>query len=230
MTLLGGLSKVEKADNEIQKIVNGVIQDTALAAQAKQIKNLGIQLTMHTFLSNAFRQGASSYADIIPSEFLTIKQEVEGGSPMSIMEYIHNQKVFLQDANYFTVPDLVTYLQLFGPMKAEGRPIIPRESNDNLTSKTKTLTSSNSSKVVFFRNIKNGETGTFINVGEHGNGKNLFARLETGFRNKNVYSLPAGKTSSEATGRIQEIVQSLTYTNDIKIQPSENNSIIVCGR
>lgn len=212
------------------KIVNGVIQDPALAAQAKQIKNLGIQLSMHTFLSNAFRQGASSYADIIPSEFLTIKQEVEGGSPMSIMEYIHNQKAFLQDTNYFTVPDLVTYLQLFGPMKAEGRPIIPREGNNNLTSKTKTLTSSNPNKVVFFRNINNGETGTFINVGEYGNGKNLFARLETGFRNKNVYSLPAGKTSSEATGRIQEIVQSLTYTNDIKIQPSENNSIIVCGR
>ena len=149
---------------------------------------------------------------------------------MSIMEYIHNQKAFLQDANYFTVPDLVTYLQLFGPMKAEGRPIIARKSNGNLTNKTKTLTSSSPNKVVFFRNSTNGETGTFVNIGEYGNGKNLFARLDTGFRNRNVYSLPAGKTSSEDIGRIQGIVEALAYTNDIKIQTSDNNSIIVCGR
>jgi hypothetical protein len=213
------------------KFVNGVIQDEKLRRDAIQIKRLGIELSMHTFLTNAFRQGSSSYADIVPSEFFTVKQDVEGRS-ISIMEYIHNQKAFLKNADYFTVPDLVTYLQLFGPMKAEGRPIIARGSNYNLTSKTKTLTSSSPNKVVFFRNPNNGETGTFVNVGEHGNGNNLFVRLETGFKNRNVYSLPAGKTSSEDLGRMQQVVDSLlsVYTNDIKIQSSENNSIIVCGR
>jgi hypothetical protein len=212
-------------------IVNGVIQDPKLAAQAKQIKNLGIQLSMHTFLTNAFRQGASSYADIIPSDFFTAKQDVGGGKSMSILEYIHNQKAFLQDANYFTVPDLITYMQLFGPMKADGRPIIARKSNYNLTNKTKTLTSSAPNKVVFFRNPTNGETGTFVNVGKHGNDKNLFVRLEAGFKNKNVYSLPEGKTSSEDIGRIQSVVDSLAefYDKDVKIPTYENNSVIVCG-
>ena len=211
------------------KIVNQVIQDEQLRKDAVEIKKLGQELAMHTFLSNAFRQGATSYADIVPSEFFTIKQKIEGGNPTSIMEYIHNQKTFLQNADYFTAPDLVTYLQLFGGMKADGRPILKRAKSSNLNKKTTTLTNSSNSKAMFFRNPANGETGVFVNVGEYSKGVNLFQRLDSGFKNRNVYALSPGKDSAESLKGIQGVVEALTFTNDTKISASENNSIIVCG-
>jgi hypothetical protein len=218
------------ATSDSIKIVNNVIENPELRMQAAEIKKLGIILSMHTFLTNAFRQGANSYSDIIPSEFFTIKQKV-GDKSVSILEHINNQKVFLQDANYFTTPDLVTYLQLFGPMKAEGQPIISRRKSSNLQKNTKTLTNTSKEKVVFFRNPKTGETGTFVNIGKYGEGDQyLFTRLESGFKNKNVYSLPEGKTDPGDVSRIQDVVMALNYTNSIKIEASENNSIIVCGR
>jgi hypothetical protein len=93
------------------------------------------------------------------------------------------------------------------------------------------LTNTSKEKVVFFRNPKTGETGTFVNIWKYDQGDQyLFTRLESGFKNKNVYSLPEGKTDPGDVSRIQDVVMALNYTNSIKIEASENNSIIVCGR
>jgi hypothetical protein len=207
---------------------DNVIQDPKLREEAAKIKMFGTQLAMHSFLSNAFRQGAGSYHDIIPIEFLSVKQKIKNEvEKKSILDFLHDEQGKLADPNYFDAVNLMTYMQLFGPMKAEGRPIVERKSHKGLNSKTVELTNKTNKKFLVFRNSKTNEIGTFINVGKSSKGGYKYVRLDSAFVGKSIYSLP--NIEDETMARIGETLESLDeFVNDIKVS-GVNDNLLLCG-
>ena len=208
-------------------IKDDVIQDPKLKAEALKIKELGQQLAMHSFLSSGFRQGAGSYHDIIPIEFWSAPQKV-GNEQKSILEFLHEEGNKLGNANYFDTADLMTYMQLFGPMKAEGIPLLSRKSSRVLNNKTTELTSNTNKQFLVFKNSKTNEIGTFIKVGKKGD-KFVYGRLDSAFVGKTVYSLPNISTD-EQMAKAQVFKESLEFTNDIKIPGvKDNDNLMLCN-
>ena len=211
------------------KIVDGVIQDPELKKQADRIKGLGQQLAMHSFLSNGFRQGASSYHDIIPVEFFSVKQNV-GGEKRSILDFLHDESDKLANPNYFNAVDLLSFMQLFGPMKAEGRPLLTRKSSKQLNNKTTELKSSTNKPFLVFSNRKTNQIATFVNLGKKDD-KYVYGRLKSGFTGKAIYSLPG--ISGEEIERYEGFVQAitgLTYAKDVRIpQIKDTDNLLICN-
>lgn len=61
---------------------NGEYVNPETKAAYNEIKRMGINLAMHSFFVNGFRQGASSYADIVPIEFFTTPMRVVPTQPV----------------------------------------------------------------------------------------------------------------------------------------------------
>ena len=87
--------------------------------EVDEIKKMGRNLIMHTFLTNGFRQSSSSYADMLPEEFFTIPMDVDG-KKISISDFFYQERNKLEDASYFTDEDIASYLTMFGKMRAGG--------------------------------------------------------------------------------------------------------------
>lgn len=93
-----------------------------IQAQVNNIKRLGRDLVMHTFLTNGFRQSSDSYSDIVPAEFFTTPMKVEGSDKtITISEFMYNEREKLDSGNYFDAEDLVKYMTMFGKMRAAGQ-------------------------------------------------------------------------------------------------------------
>jgi hypothetical protein len=171
------------------KFENGNIADPELRAAANRIKKLGINLVMNTFLVNGFRQGSSSYADLIPIEYLSVKQNVNG-ELKSIADFLEDETLKMNDTNYFKPNDVINYMQLFGGMKADSIPLLDRVKNKGLTDASIILTSKNPNRFVFMYNPKTKKSGVFMNTGDkNNNGDYRFVRLDSLFKNKGVYTL-----------------------------------------
>ena len=359
-------------------IKDNVIQDPKLRSEATQIKQLGQQIAMHSFLSNAFRQGAGSYHDIIPIEFWSVIRKDIGAAPISnrkaavevvsenytskllkanpdklflfgdnnvrtgkggqavirdesnavgistkllpkntseafmsdnqlasnkavidsdirkakekaakegktivlpkggfgtglaalatkapqtfaylnqrlqeefgfnnttgeldtlsqptisgrsILDFIHDEGEKLANPNYFTTADLMTYMQLFGPMKAEGRPLLERASSRMLNKKTTQLDSAKNRQFLVFRNSKTNEIGTFYQIGKKGE-KYVYARLDSGFVGKTIYSLPDMDTDAQMA-KTQAFLNAAELNNDTKIPGvKDNDNLMLCN-
>lgn len=210
-------------------IKDDVIQDPKLRSEALQIKNLGQQLAMHSFLSSGFRQGAGSYHDIIPIEFWSQVQKVEGAESKSILDFLYEEGNKLGNANYFDNADIMTYMQLFGPMKAEGRPLLSRESSRVLNSKTTELTSTKDKQFLVFRNSKTNEIGTFMKIGKKGD-RFVYGRLDSAFVGKTIYSLP-DISADEQIGKAAVFIDSMNkFINDTKIpKPKDSGNLLLCS-
>jgi predicted transcriptional regulator len=210
-------------------IKDGVIQDPKLKSEALQIKNLGQQLAMHSFLSSGFRQGAGSYHDIIPIEFWSQVQKVEGAESKSILDFLHEEGSKLGNANYFDNADIMTYMQLFGPMKAEGRPLLSRESTRTLNSKTTELSSTKDKQFLVFRNSKTNEIGTFMKIGKKGD-RFVYGRLDSAFVGKTIYSLP-NVSADEQMAKAAVFIDSMNrFINDTKIpKPKDSGNLMLCN-
>jgi hypothetical protein len=210
-------------------IKDGVIQDPKLKSEALQIKNLGQQLAMHSFLLSGFRQGAGSYHDIIPIEFWSQVQKVEGAESKSILDFLHEEGSKLGNANYFDNADIMTYMQLFGPMKAEGRPLLSRESTRTLNSKTTELTSTKDKQFLVFRNSKTNEIGTFMKIGKKGD-RFVYGRLDSAFVGKTIYSLP-NVSADEQMAKAAVFIDSMNrFINDTKIpKPKDSGNLMLCN-
>lgn len=61
---------------------NGEYVNTETKDAYNEIKTMGENLAMHSFFVNGFRQGASSYADIVPIEFFTTPMRVVPTQPV----------------------------------------------------------------------------------------------------------------------------------------------------
>jgi hypothetical protein len=210
-------------------IKDDVIQDPKLRSEALSIAKLGEQLAMHSFLSNGFRQGAGSYHDIIPVEFFSKPQPVDGGQKKSILEFLHDESDKLENANYFDAGDLLTYMQLFGPMKSEGRPLLERENSRTLNNKTTELTSSKNKPFLVFKNSKTKEIGTFVKIGKKAD-KFVYARLDSAFVGKTIYSLPDISTSDKLAKAGIAIDALSELMNDTKIPGvRDNDNLLLCN-
>ncbi len=104
--------------------------------EVDEIKKMGRNLVMHTFLTNGFRQSSSSYADMIPEEFFTMPMNVDG-KKISISEFFYQERNKLEDANYFTDEDISSYLTMFGKMRAGGGGLLTTATHASLTAPDK---------------------------------------------------------------------------------------------
>jgi hypothetical protein len=214
------------------KFENGTIADPELRAAANRIKKLGINLVMNTFLVNGFRQGSSSYADLIPIEYLSVKQNVNG-ERKSIADFLEDETLKMNDTNYFKPNDVINYMQLFGGMKADGIPLLDRVKNKGLTDASIILTSKNPNRFVFMYNPKTKKSAVFMNTGDkNNNGDYRFVRLDSLFKNKGVYTLGSSlnvgeKFSDEYTRGYTSGVEGLK--KDLKT-PDDTSMFESCSR
>ena len=122
----------------------------------------------------------------------------------------------------------MTYMQLFGPMKAEGRPLLERSSSRNLNKKTTQLESSKNRQFLVFRNSKTNEIGTFYQIGKKG-GKYVYARLDSAFVGKTIYSLPDMDTDAQMA-KTQAFLKAAELNNDTKIPGvKDNDNLMLCN-
>jgi hypothetical protein len=117
-----------KTDGPVELDKDGVPVDSTIKTSFLRIKSLGIDLIVNNFAVNAFRQSSQSYHDLIPIEYLTQIQKVEGHEPTSIVQFFEKEKAKLEDPNYFNMQDLHVYMQSFGKMVAGGKPLLKRYS------------------------------------------------------------------------------------------------------
>lgn len=138
-------------------------------AAASEVKAFAIKLAMHSFFANGFRQGASSYADIVPIEFFTIKHK----SGKSIVDFFREESEKAIEGDYFGPGDVLQYMALFGRMRAGGANLLARQTNKFLNPNTKQLALSRKEPFIVVRNQKTGLSGVFIKIGttEEGLGK-----------------------------------------------------------
>lgn len=205
-------------------IKDGVIQDEQLRKEAEAIRQFGEQLAMHSFLSNGFRQGASSYHDIVPIEFWSKKQ-----GEKSILDFLHEEGNKLANPNYFSTADLMTYMQLFGPIKAEGFPLLERVNNKGLNPKTTALSSEKNRQFLVFTNRKTNEIGTFVNAGKDRGKGYRYVRLDSAFAGKAIYSLP-DVNIDEKIAKAEAIMGYIEAFNDVRIPDANNeDNVVGCG-
>lgn len=146
-----------------------VNEDTKTAV--KEIKSLGIKLAAHSFFINGFRQGASSYADLVPIEFFTTPMKVGSGT-ISIIDFFKQEANKVLDGGYFSGEDILAYLGMFGKMRAGNQNLLRRTTNNNLTpALTSFLSETSTAAFVVVRN-KKGDSAIFVSEGPVRNDKN----------------------------------------------------------
>jgi hypothetical protein len=104
-------------------------------SEVNKLKAYGVRLALNSMLTNGLRKTASSYTELVPVEFFTQKLSHSfDGKEMqtSIKDYLYNVRGKL-DATFFTGDRMMTYVQMFGPQKAAGRPVFKRvKSKENI--------------------------------------------------------------------------------------------------
>lgn len=153
-------------------------KDTAIAVN--EIKRMGVNLAMNTFFVNGFRQGASSYSDIVPIEFFTSPMKLTLGKPqpgvavsdkMSVLDFFRQEANKVKDPSYFNNEDLVKYMALFGKMRAGGSNLLNRETVETFikpekeSDAVKVLIPSQNSAFIVVKN-KAGSTGVFMKTAD----------------------------------------------------------------
>ena len=153
-----------------------------------RIKSMGIDLIMNNFLISGFNITPQSYHDIIPARYLTQKQ---GDRKISISDYLQDMSTQMKDEAFFKGEDLITYMSMFGGMKAEGIPLLSRVKRKMLKGDTFTITANNSSKFIFAYNPTTYESSTFVRAATKPGTKNIYLRLKPMFKSKKVYTIPS---------------------------------------
>lgn len=153
-------------------------------AGAKEIKDFAVKLAMHSFFANGFRQGASSYADIVPIEFFTSS---ENGK--SIVNFFREEASKAIQGDYFDTGNLLQYMAMFGKMRAGGSNLLKRESNKYLNKDTKKLHFYKSEPFVVVRNNKTGMSGVFMKVDTDDEGRGVYVVMEGTLATKGMSKL-----------------------------------------
>lgn len=205
-------------------------------AGANKIKAFGIKLAMHSFFANGFRQGASSYADIVPIEFFTIKHK----SGKSIVDFFREEANKAIQGDYFNHEDILQYMALFGRMRAGGSNLLTRVKNNNLDGRfastdpkaPRNITFTNeSAPFIVVRNSKNGLSGVFMRTVKNDNGGYVYTILEGTLATKGMTKLAgAGFMTYQdqmAIDRIGKFVEAnmSDYTLDRKKQLPESGAM-----
>jgi len=205
---------------------------------ANRIKAFAIKLAMHSFFANGFRQGASSYADIVPIEFFTIKHK-DGNS---IVDFFRQEAKKAVTGDYFTHEDLLQYMALFGRMRAGGSNLLTRVKGEHLDARfastdpkaPREITFSNTSApFIVVRNQKNGLSAVFmrLNQSESKGGGYVYRIMEGTLATKGMTKLAgAGFMTYQdqmSNTRIAEHVDAnmLEYTIDRKKQLPESGAM-----
>lgn len=163
---------------------------------AKEIKDFAIKLAMHSFFANGFRQGASSYADIVPIEFFTSN---ENGK--SITNFFREEASKAIQGDYFGTSDLLQYMAMFGKMRAGGSNLLKRQSNKFLNKDTKKLHFYKTEPFVVVRNNKTGMSGIFMKVDTDEKGRGVYVVMEGTLATKGMSKL-AGAIAMNAEDQI----------------------------
>jgi hypothetical protein len=211
--------------DSMKTMTNGKFDNPEVEKATREIKRLGIALVMHNFLTNAFRKSPSSFTDLIPPEFFHIKQTLDDGSQISISEYLHNMASQMQDENFFTSEDLLTFMQMFGPMKAAGRPLLSRANSKVYSPEATTeLLLSNYEPVIMVTNRKTKKWGIFIKGPSGKDGRNLYLPVQSYFTGKAIYAVPAITAEPRAersyhVTMVQDMIQNSLKPRYIKNLP-----------
>jgi hypothetical protein len=203
---------------------------------ANRIKAFAIKLAMHSFFANGFRQGASSYADIVPIEFFTIKHK----NGKSIVDFFREEAKKAVTGDYFDHRDLLQYMALFGRMRAGGSNLLTRAKSPNLDSRfastdpkaPKNITfSSESAPFIVVRNQKNGLSAVFMRLNRSENNGYVYTIMEGTLATKGMTKLAgAGFMTYQdqmSNTRIGKYVEAnmLEYTIDRKKQLPESGAM-----
>ena len=124
----------------------------------------------------------------------------------------------------------MTYMQLFGPMKAEGTPLLDRVTNRGLNKKTTALSSEKNRQFLVFRNRKTNEIGTFVNAGKDSGKGYRYVRIDSAFVGKTIYSLP-NINVDERLAKAEAIMGYIDAYNDVQIPDAKGeDTILACGQ
>jgi hypothetical protein len=201
-----------------------------------KIKRFGIALAMHSFFANGFRHGASSYSDIVPIEFFTIKHK----SGKSIIDFFREEANKAVAGDYFDHRDLLQYMALFGRMRAGGSNLLTRASNKNLDKRfaeengPREITfKDQSAPFIVVRNTKNGMSAVFmrLNRSKDKRGGYVYTIMEGTLATKGMTKLAgAGFMTYQdqmSNTRIGQHVEAnmLEYTIDRKKQLPESGAM-----
>jgi len=210
----------------------GNYTDPSVAAGIREVKLFAIKLAMHSFFVNGFRQGASSYADIVPLEFFTTPMKVEQGPSepgvevqdrISILDFFRQEAFKARQSQYFDSQDIINYMAAFGKMRAGGSNLVKRVSNDTLSSGTETILDKSTDNFIVVRNRKTGTSAVFAKLDQvkSGDGSIMtqYGRLEGTYTTKGsvkLYGLNYMKIQNkEVLPQIKNnIARSTTYLLD----------------
>ena len=223
---------------------NGQYINPETKAAYNEIKRMGINLAMHSFFVNGFRQGASSYADIVPIEFFTTPMKVASTKPaepgvevvdrISLLDFFRQEASKAKQADYFTGADMVQYLGSFGKMRAGGSNLLDRVSVKNLSKTTKTIVKSSNKNFVVARNSMFGQTAVFAKTGIHKNAdgsvSNQFSMISNTFSAKGTTKLYGFNYMRVLKGDIplgllQTVENASTYLLDKGKLPNESGNM-----
>lgn len=136
----------------------------------EEIKQLGLNLCMHTLISDAFKKNASNYIGLIPDSFFLHKfNRRKDKPPISINDYFLEQGRVISNSSksYFSKEDLVRYLRIFGESLSGGRPLVIRKNfkDKKFTNTLKLAEPSDSSPMIIvagFGTGKNRKTAIMV--------------------------------------------------------------------
>jgi len=182
---------------------NGEYTNPETKAAYNEIKRMGVNLAMHSFFVNGFRQGASSYADIVPIEFFTTpmkvtspqaeKPGIEVADRISLLDFFRQESSKAQQADYFTAADMVHYLGSFGKMRAGGSNLLDRVSVKKLSSKTETILNGSNKTFIVAKDNDFGQSAVFAKIGIYrnpdGSTTNQFGVIKNTFSSKGTTKL-----------------------------------------
>lgn len=182
---------------------NGEYTNPETKAAYNEIKRMGVNLAMHSFFVNGFRQSASSYADIVPIEFFTTpmkvtspqaeKPGIEIADRISLLDFFRQESSKAQQADYFTAADMVHYLGSFGKMRAGGSNLLDRVSVKKLSSKTETILNGSNKTFIVAKDNDFGQSAVFAKIGIYrnpdGSTTNQFGVIKNTFSSKGTTKL-----------------------------------------
>ena len=182
---------------------NGEYTNPETKAAYNEIKRMGINLAMHSFFVNGFRQSASSYADIVPIEFFTTpmkvtspqveKPGIEVAERISLLDFFRQEASKAQQSDYFTAADMIHYLGSFGKMRAGGSNLLDRVSVKKLSSKTETILNGNNKTFIVAKDSDFGQSAVFAKIGIYrnpdGSTTNQFGVIKNTFSSKGTTKL-----------------------------------------
>ena len=172
--------------------------------QVNRIKRLGKDLIMHTFVTNGFRQSSDSYSDLIPVEFFNTPIKIDGvEKPISISEFMYNEREKLDDGNYFDAEDLVKYMTMFGKMRAGGSGLLTSVDSADLKPDMKSVyTSSNVHKPFIILRNKDAKTSAVFQKTSYEEGVSMYEGLAGSFNARGAARLYGGAISRILTEKI----------------------------